>query len=97
MANKFIVTAEGRLRLGNVSLHRDLLRPGESCIGGGMYEFDYVNMRLLLSGRSYDYGRVKWGWVDSLIIDSSLSGIDIYYEDLPITDFATVKYTPNVP
>lgn len=90
MANKFIVTGEGRLRLGNVALHRDLLRPGESCIGGGMYEFDYVNMRLLLSGRSYDYGRVKWSWIDHLVVDSSLSDISIYYEDLPITDFVPI-------
>ncbi len=92
MANKFIVTADGRLRLGDVALHRDLLRSDESCIGGGMYEFDYVNMRLMLSGRSYDYGRVKWSWLDCLIIDPELYGLSIYYEDLPITDFVAVAY-----
>ncbi|MDE6320852.1 MAG: hypothetical protein K2L93_00980 [Muribaculaceae bacterium] len=92
MANKFIVTSEGWLRLGNVAMHRDLLQPGESCIGGGMYEFDYVNMRLLLSGRSYDFGRVKWSWIDRLIVDASLSDISNYYEDLPITDFVPIAY-----
>ena len=51
---KFILTSRGRLRLGMVSLHRDLLMPGEQCYGGGWYEFDAMGTRLLLCRQSYD-------------------------------------------
>lgn len=54
---KFILTNTDRLRLGRVNLHKELLLPGEYCLGGGFYEFDYVGGRLLLSGKSYDFGR----------------------------------------
>ena len=37
---KFIITSGGHLRLGMVTLHRDLLMPHEQCLGGGFYEFD---------------------------------------------------------
>lgn len=84
---KFIVTSEGRFVYGNVNLHKDLLKADEWCIGGGMYEFDYVNMRMLLSGRSYDFGRVKWSHIDRLCLPESLRGMSLFYEDLPIKDF----------
>lgn len=45
---KFIITGDGELRLGDVNMHKDLLRPGDTCVGGGYYELDYVNGRLLL-------------------------------------------------
>lgn len=89
---KFIVTGEGRLKFGNVSMHKDLLEIGETCIGGGIYEFDYVGCRMLLSGKSYDYGRVKWSLVDQLTLPSRLQGLSIFYEDIPIEDFAKVSY-----
>ena len=31
---KFIITMEGYFRLGMVNQHRDLLKPGDQCIGG---------------------------------------------------------------
>lgn len=89
---KFIVTSDGRFKYGDVSMHRDLLSPGEQCIGGGMYEFDHVHNALLLSGKSYDFGRVKWGYLDSLSMPAALRGLDIFYEDLPISAFADIKY-----
>ncbi len=89
---KFIVTGEGRLKFGDVTLHKHLLLPCETCLGGGVYEFDYTSRRMLLSGRSYDFGRVSWDKVDCLLVPGSLSGFDIYYEDLPVTDFAPVTY-----
>lgn len=84
---KFIVTSDGAFRYGDVSMHKDLLRPGENCIGGGMYEFDYVSNRMLLSGRSYDFGRVRWADVGELKLPESLQGLDIFYEDIPLADF----------
>ena len=89
---KFIVLNTGEFRYGDVTMHRDLLRADEDCIGGGMYEFDWVNKSMLLSGRSYDYGRVKWDWIDELLLPSQLEGITVYYEDLPLTDFVKVRY-----
>ena len=43
---KFIITKEGTLRLGNVKRHCELLKAGESCIGGGYYSLDYITHRL---------------------------------------------------
>ncbi len=38
---KFIITMDGYFRLGMVNQHKDLLKPGDSCLGGGYYHFDY--------------------------------------------------------
>jgi len=89
---KFIVTSDGRFRYGDVRLHKNLLLPGEDCIGGGMYEFDYPGSRMLLWGESYDFGRVKWSWLDTLILPSALRGLRIEYEDLPLTDFVSLEF-----
>lgn len=79
---KFIITSSGHLRLGMVTLHRDLLMPHEQCIGGGFYEFDYVGNRLLLSGKSFDYGTPRWNKVDVLMVPENLRGAAIVYRDL---------------
>lgn len=84
---KFIVTADGIFKFGDVNMHKDLLSPEEACIGGGEYEFNYVDSRMSLSGKSYDFGKVKWSLIDRLLIPESLSGLDLYYCGLPITDF----------
>ncbi len=89
---KFIVTSEGKFRFGDVTLHKELLAPGETCIGGGVYEFDYVGSRMLLSGKSYDFGRVKWSMIDQLKLPSALRGLAIYYEDIPVEEFAGIEY-----
>ena len=34
---KFIITMDGYFRLGMVNQHKDLLKPGDQCIGGGYY------------------------------------------------------------
>ena len=77
---KFIITSEGVLKYGNVRMHKDLLTANDICMGGGFYEFDYVNCRLLLSGRSFDYGRPRWGYVDVLKVPGAFRGLDIFYE-----------------
>lgn len=89
---KFIVTSDGKFKFGNVNMHKDLLERGEECIGGGMYKFDYVHNKMLLSGKSYDFGRVKWGYIDRLVLPASLKGLEIEYEDLPITAFVGCVY-----
>lgn len=89
---KFIVTADGLFKFGNVTMHKDLLAPGEDCIGGGMYEFDHVGLRLLLWGNSYDFGRVKWSWIDTLRLPTSLRGMTILYEDLPLDNFTACTF-----
>lgn len=90
--NKFIVTSDGVFRFGDVRLHKDLLRDGEDCIGGGMYEFDTIGERMLLWGKSYDFGRVKWSWLENLRLPASLSGLRIEYEDLPLSDFVNLSF-----
>ncbi|MDO4512052.1 MAG: hypothetical protein Q4B68_09590 [Bacteroidales bacterium] len=60
MAWKFVITSDGHLRLGDVRMHRDLLWPGDLCLGGGFYCFDYVAMQVVLDRASYDYGPPQW-------------------------------------
>ncbi|MGM9868983.1 MAG: hypothetical protein ACI30R_05100 [Sodaliphilus sp.] len=60
MARKFIITSRGDLRMGDVRMHRDLLHPGDVCLGGGYYAFDYVSNRVVLDRESYDYGAPQW-------------------------------------
>ena len=78
---KFIITTSGHLRLGRVTLHRDLLMPHEQCLGGGFYEFDYLGNRLLLSGKSFDYGTPRWSKVETLKVPESFQGMTIIYCD----------------
>lgn len=54
MAPKFIICSNGNFRIGFVDQHKDLLQPGDQCIGGGYWEIDPVGMRLILTGHSYD-------------------------------------------
>ena len=94
---KFIITSGGHLRLGMVTLHRDLLMAHEQCLGGGFYEYDYANNRLLLSGKSFDYGPPRWSKVDVLLVPEAYCGVPIVYcdsrgEELMITNVFTIKY-----
>ena len=50
---KFIITMDGYFRLGMVNQHKDLLKPGDSCLGGGYYHFDYTSNRIVLDRSSY--------------------------------------------
>ncbi len=76
---KFILTNTGHLRLGMVEMHMDLLLPGEDCLGGGYYEFDYVGNRLILSGKSYDFGKPRWEKIDILKVPAAYRGLRIIY------------------
>jgi hypothetical protein len=76
---KFIITMDGHLRLGMVNQHRDLMKPGDQCIGGGYYYFDYTSNRLILDRSSYDFGRPKWHLLETLKVPSQYRGMRIIY------------------
>lgn len=80
MEPKFIITLDGYMRIGQVRMHKDLLQPHDTCIGGGFWEIDYASMRLLLSGKSFDYGKPKWTLVTGkLYVPSAYRGMQIEY------------------
>lgn len=96
---KFILTSDGHLRFGMVHLHRELIEPGEQCIGGGFYRFDTVSNRLILEHASYDYGAPQWDNVTRLIIPRDYAGLSPVYllsewnnEVIDLTSTHTVTY-----
>ena len=94
---KFIITNRGVLRMDIVYLHRDLLMEHEDCLGGGFYEYDYVENRLILSGKSFDYGYPRWGRIDVLKVPEAFKGVPIIYRDprgdeLNLTTEFTIDY-----
>jgi len=92
VAQKFIITNTGHFRFGNVNYHRELLLPGEDCLGGGFYEFDYASSRMLLYGKSYDFGRPAWSLLPSLTITPALSSLTITYDDIPLQDLIPLTF-----
>ena len=77
---KFIITIDGYFRLGMVNQHKDLLKYGEQCIGGGYYSFDFVSNRIILDSESYDFGRPRWHLLDTLKIPSTYRGLNLVYK-----------------
>ena len=77
---KFIITMDGVFRLGMVNQHKDLLKPGDQCIGGGYYHFDFVSNRIILDRESYDFGRPKWHLLEVLKVPSAYRGMRIVYK-----------------
>ena len=83
---KFIITMDGVFRLGMVNQHKDLLKPGDQCIGGGYYHFDYTTNRILLDRESYDFVyrglRLIYTYDDGFHDDFNVSEeLDIEYYD----------------
>jgi hypothetical protein len=89
---KFIITQDGVFKYGNVRMHKDLLEAGDSCYGGGFYEFDYISNRLLLSGRSYDFGTPMWHHIDILKMPEAFRGLTVLYEGSPVSNFVKIEY-----
>jgi hypothetical protein len=80
LQQKFIITNDGHLRLGRVNMHKDLLKAGDVCIGGGYYEIDYTQNRLILSRESYDFGRPRWDLLHGrLKMPKAYEGMGISY------------------
>ena len=82
-----------------VNQHKDLLLPGDQCIGGGYYQFDWTTNRLLLDRASYDFGRPKWHLLDNLKVPAAYRGLRIVYtyddgfhEDFVPTDELVITY-----
>jgi hypothetical protein len=59
--------------------HKHLLKPGDQCIGGGYYHFDFVSNRILLDRESYDFGRPKWHLLETLKVPSVYRGLRLVY------------------
>lgn len=57
---KFIITMDGFFRLGMVNQHKDLLKPGDSCLGGGYYHFDYALSLTVLRMTSVNPSGIYW-------------------------------------
>lgn len=59
---KFIISKEGELILGNVEFHFELLGKNYAtgCWGGGFWRVDKESKTLILTGKSTDFGPPKW-------------------------------------
>ena len=77
---KYVITMDGVFRLGMVNQHKDLLKPGDQCIGGGYYHFDFVSNRIILDRSSYDFGKPKWHLLETLKVPSTYRGHRIVYK-----------------
>ena len=80
---------DGHFRLGMVGQHKDLLKPGDQCIGGGYYQFDWTSNRLVLDRASYDFGRPRWHLLEKAMANANRSmdeklkdGRDYTYSEL---------------
>ena len=96
---KFIITMDGYFRLGMVNQHRDLLKPGDQCIGGGYYTFDFVSNRIILDRSSYDFGKPKWHLIERLMVPSVYKGLRIVYvyddgfhDDFHVSEELSIEY-----
>lgn len=96
---KFILTKEGILRLGEARRHCELLRQGETCIGGGYYRLDYLQHRLLLSGASSEYGEPQWEKAGHIRVSPFYQGMEITYtswdrwkETFPVSERLDITY-----
>ena len=96
---KFIITMDGYLRLGMVNLHKDLLKSGDQCIGGGYYTFDYVSNRIILERSSYDFGEPKWHLLERLKVPSVYKGLrlvyvydDDFHDDFNVSEELIIEY-----
>ena len=76
---KFIITMDGYLRLGMLTLHKDLLKGNERCLGGGYFEIDYISNLLILDGKSTDFGPPLWHLLDNLKVPKDYLGLNIKY------------------
>lgn len=96
---KFIITMDGFFRLGMVNQHKDLLKPGDQCIGGGYYHFDYTSNRIVLDRASYDFGNPKWHLLEVLKVPSVYRGLrlvykydDNFHDDFNVNEELRIEY-----
>ena len=96
---KFIITMDGYFRLGMVNQHKDLLKPGDQCIGGGYYQFDWTSNRLILDRSSYDFGRPRWYLLDKLKVPAMYRVLclvyiydDDFHDDFSVNEELEIEY-----
>ena len=96
---KFILTMDGHFRMGMVGQHKELLKLGDQCIGGGYYTFDYVSNRIVLDRSSYDFGKPKWHLLDTLKVPSAYKGLrlvyvydDGFHDDFNVSEELKIEY-----
>lgn len=96
---KFIITMDGMFRFGMVNQHKHLLMPGDQCIGGGYYFFDFISNRIILDRESYDYGRPRWHLLEILKVPSVYKGLQIIYkyddgfhDDFNVSENLVIEY-----
>lgn len=90
---------DGFFRLGMVGQHRELLKPGEQCIGGGYYHFDYASNQIILDRESYDFGKPRWHLLDVLKVPSAYRNMRLVYkyddndlDDFNVSDELKIEY-----
>ena len=95
---KFIITMDGTFRLGMVNQHKDLLKPGDQCIGG-YYYFDFVSNRIILDRSSYDFGKPKWHLLERLKVPYVYKGLrlvyvydDGFHDDFHVSEELSIEY-----
>lgn len=89
---------DGVFRLGMVGQHKELLKPGDQCIGGGYYLFDYASNRIILDRESYDFGQPKWHLLETLKVPSVYRNMRLVYqydndqEDFNVSEALKIEY-----
>ena len=93
---KFIITSDGHLRLGMVTLHRHLLEHGDTCLGGGYWNVNHYAMQMELSGASSDYGKPQWHRIDKVILPRDYQGFTFTWlingKQHPLTEMLPVVF-----
>ena len=93
---KFVITGDGHLRLGMVTLHRHLLEPGDHCLGGGYWSVNHPARQVELSGASSDYGKPRWHLLDKVIVPRDYEGYTFSWlingKQQPLNELLTVVY-----
>ena len=93
---KFIITSDGHLRLGMVTLHQHLLEHGDTCLGGGYWNVNHYAMQMELSGASSDYGKPQWHRIDKVILPRDYEGYTFTWlingKQHPLTEMLPVEF-----
>ena len=99
---KFIISLRGYFRMGMVHLHEELLKGGEHCIGGGYFDIDANGKKILLYGKSYDFGPPLWNMIDTLKVPKEYAGYSILYksdecpeDETDVTSMLDVEYVDS--
>ena len=77
---KFILTQDGHIRLGMVTLHRHLLEAGDYCMGGGYWTINHMTREVELSGASSDYGPPQWRRITRLHLPEGYEGYSFVWK-----------------